>query len=88
MVPGLPVYRVRESAAFNKWLRWELEHHPLPDPWSAGETVRRLQAIVSTGDLAEQQSLFREVDGFARERGFEDVVDSWEPDVAWLRGET
>ena len=71
---------------FNKWLRWELANHPLPDPWSAGETVRRLEAILSSGNLAEQQSLFRDVDSFARELGFGDVVDSWEPDVAWLRG--
>jgi hypothetical protein len=72
---------------YNKWLQWELANHPLPDPWSAGETERRLEAILCTGDVAEQQSLFRDVHTFARELGFADVIDSWEPDVDWLRGQ-
>ena len=71
---------------YNKWLRWELVNHPLPDPWSAGETERRLQAILATGDLSEQQSLFRDVERFARELGFGDVINGWEPDIDWLRG--
>jgi hypothetical protein len=41
---------------YNKWLPWELANHPLPDPWSARETERRLEAILATGDLGEQQT--------------------------------
>lgn len=73
---------------FNKFLRWELEQHPLGDPlWSADALLPRLEAILATGDLAEQQSLFRDLERLARSRGHGDVVDGWEPDVAWLRGE-
>jgi hypothetical protein len=71
---------------YNKWLPWELTNHPLPDPWSAGETLRRLEAILVAGDIGEQQALFRDAERFARKLGFGDVVDSWEPDVSWLRG--
>jgi hypothetical protein len=72
---------------FNKYLRWELETYPLGDAlWNADALLPRLVAIVSTGALGEQQRLFRDVEVLAREHGLGDVVDSWEPDVAGLRG--
>ena len=72
---------------FNKFLRWELETFPLGDQlWAADGLLPRLETIVSSGELAEQQSLFRDMEGFARARGFADVVDGWEPDLAFLRG--
>jgi hypothetical protein len=72
---------------FNKYLRWELEAFPLGDEaWSADALLPRLEAIVSTGALGKQQSLFRDVEALAREHGLGGVVDSWEPDVARLRG--
>ena len=67
---------------YNKWLEWELEHHPLP--WS---DLPRLERIARTGDLAEQQALFRDAESLARSNGLGAVIDGWEPDVAWLRGE-
>jgi hypothetical protein len=42
---------------FNKWLRWELEHYPLEEPWRAG-LLTRLETIVSTGSLEGQRNLF------------------------------
>jgi hypothetical protein len=30
--------------------------------------------------------MFRDVERVARCRGFGEVIDSWEPDVDWLRG--
>jgi hypothetical protein len=72
---------------YNKWLPWELANHPLPDPWSAGETEHRLEVILVTGDISEQQALFRDVERFARPCGFGDVIDGWEPDLRLLRGE-
>jgi hypothetical protein len=69
---------------FNKWLEWELTNHPLPE---RDVNLERLERIARTGDLAEQQSLFREAEALARERGLGTVIDGWEPDVAWLRGE-
>ena len=69
---------------FNKWLRWELQHHPLDEPWREGLLIR-IEAIVSTGSLDHQRSLFRDAEALARTRGLRDVVDSWGPDVAFLR---
>lgn len=72
---------------FNKLLRWELETEPLGGaPWTADVLLPRLQRIVSTGDLEGQQNLFRDVEALARERAHGDVIDAWEPDVAWMRG--
>jgi Nucleotidyltransferase domain len=70
---------------YNKWLEWELEQHPLP---GARTTVvrARLERIARTGDVSEQQALFREAERLAREHGLDAVVDGWEPDVAWFRG--
>ena len=73
---------------YNKWLVWELREHPLGDaPWAADELLPRVDGIVKTGELREQQLLFRRAEQLARERGYGDVIDGWEPDVAWLRGE-
>jgi hypothetical protein len=73
---------------FNKFLRWELEQHPLGDRvWAAETLLPRLQRIIGTGGLDEQQRLFRDTERLARERGLGRVVDGWQPDVSWLRGE-
>lgn len=67
---------------YNKWLEWELEHHPLP----VEVDLARLEGIARTGDLSEQQALFRETEALARARGHGATIDGWEPDLAWLRG--
>jgi hypothetical protein len=73
---------------FNRFLRWELERFPLDgDVWSADRLLPRLEAITSTGDLGEQQSLFRDAERLARAHGLGQVVDGWEPDLSLLRGE-
>ena len=46
----------------------------------------RLRRILATGDLAEQQRLFRDVEGLARAHGLGEVIDGWEPDLERLRG--
>ena len=71
---------------YNKYLDWELRHHPLPG-W-VGETLLPLIAGVLDRDLAAQRELFRLVERDARAHGFDDAIDEWEPDVPWLRGET
>jgi len=45
-----------------------------------------LERIGRTGELAEQQALFRDAEALAREHGCGATIDGWEPDVAWLRG--
>jgi predicted nucleotidyltransferase len=69
---------------FNKWLEWELAHHPLP---ASDVDLARLERIARKGDLADQQVLFRGAEALARERGLGAVIDGWEPDVSRLRGE-
>jgi hypothetical protein len=67
---------------YNKWLGWELREHPLPVPVD----LDRLERIARTGDIHDQQALFRETEALARARGHGATIDGWEPDVAWLRG--
>ena len=67
---------------YNKWLEWELREHPLPVELD----LARLERIARTGDVGEQQALFRETEALAREHGHGATIDGWEPDVAWLRG--
>jgi hypothetical protein len=70
---------------FNKWLRFDLEAEPLVLPDLAGllDHVDRIAADPST---AHQREAFRAIERVARARGLGARVDSWEPDVAWLRG--
>ena len=72
---------------YNKWLIWELSNHPLPEPWSKNRLLGHLQAVLPAGDMPSQQDLFREVELFARERGYGPVLDGWQPDLGWLRGD-
>ena len=70
---------------YNKYLEWELRHHPL-DGWPADELLPLLDRVLA-GDAEAQRELFRQIEQPARREGFGDVVDGWEPDVPWLRGE-
>jgi hypothetical protein len=70
---------------YNKYLDWELRHHPLAD-WGADELLPLLDRVL-TGEPGAQHDLFNRIEPLARREGFGDVVDGWEPDVAWLRGE-
>ena len=70
---------------YNKYLEWELRHHPLED-WTAEELLPLISRVL-TGEPAAQHELFNRLEAPARREGFGDVVDGWEPDVAWLRGE-
>ena|SRR5947209_4643627 len=61
---------------YNKYLRWELDTHPLPSPWTADYLIKALTAQPST--------LFPELERVAREKGFGDVLDEWD-DLDLLR---
>ena len=69
---------------YNKYLEWELRHHPLED-WDADELLPLLDRVL-TGEPEAQRELFKRVEPLARRAGFDDVVDGWEPDLDWLRG--
>lgn len=68
---------------FNKWLRHDLEREPL----AIEGLLSRVDSIRRDADLGEQRALFRDVEHHARAGGHGAVVDSWEPNVDWLRGE-
>jgi hypothetical protein len=70
---------------YNKYLEWELRHHPLAD-WDADVLLPLLDRVLA-GEPHAQRELFNLVEPLARREGFGDVVDGWEPDVAWLRGD-
>ena len=67
---------------FNKWLRHELRERPL----AFGDLAGLVDAIASDPTIETQRRAFRRVERNARFAGHGDVVDSWAPDVDWLRG--
>jgi Nucleotidyltransferase domain len=70
---------------YNKYLEWELRHHTLAD-WDADELLPLLDRVLS-GAPAAQRELFNRIEPLARREGFGEVIDGWEPDVPWLRGD-
>jgi hypothetical protein len=68
---------------FNKYLEPELARRPL-----AGGVIGidRLLAVLD-GVVDDQHAVFRDVERVARDNGLDEIVDEWEPDVAWLRGD-
>jgi len=71
---------------FNRFLAWELERFPLPEPWLGHDRfVPRLEKILRKGSLKDQAAMFRDVEAFARSHDLGDTIDSWEPDVPWLQ---
>jgi hypothetical protein len=70
---------------YNKYLEWELRHHPL-EGWTADELLPLLDRVLA-GEAEAQRELFRRIEEPARRAGFGDVIDGWQPDVDWLRGE-
>ena len=72
---------------FNKYLPWELRVHPLGGAeWRADALLPRLERIVATGAIEEQQALFRDAERLARERGHGATIDGWAADLPLLRG--
>ena len=67
---------------FNKWLIAELRDRPL----STDGLIECIDGIIREADPMIQRRAFRTVEAAARAAGLGDVVDGWEPDVAWLRG--
>lgn len=72
---------------FNKWLRLEVEEQPLALPGSR-TVLERIEAIVADPTADNLRAAFREIEPDARATGHGAIVDSWEPDLAWLRGTT
>jgi hypothetical protein len=69
---------------YNTYLEWELRHHPL-EGWDADVLLSLLDRVLA-GEPMAQHELFNLIEPVARREGFGDVVDGWEPDVEWIRG--
>jgi hypothetical protein len=66
---------------FNKWLRHQAQAQPL----SIDGVVDLVEQLVREPSAVVQRAVFRTVETAARDAGFGTEIDSWEPDVAWLR---
>ena len=71
---------------FNKWLEFELAEEPLRTP-AFGDLIERLVAFLADPAAERVRDAFRMLEGAARAAGHGAIVDTWEPDLAWLRGE-
>ena len=72
--------------AFNKWLAYELEREPLRTPVFEG-LVAVVEGLAESPSAERLRAAFRVLEAAARAAGLGAVVDGWEPDVAWLRGD-
>lgn len=71
---------------YNKYLRWELENHPLVgDPWRTDELVDLLLAILTDGSPKAQRALFAKVEAASRTAGYGPVLDAWGDELTLLR---
>jgi hypothetical protein len=72
----------RRVRPYNKYLRWELEHHPLQEPeWRAQRLLGLLERTLTTGHLQAQRVLFHDIERIARARGLDAVFDEWGDDL-------
>jgi hypothetical protein len=71
---------------FNKWLVFELAEEPLRTPAFA-DLAGRVEALAADPTPDNIRAAFAMLETAARAAGHGPVVDGWEPDVAWLRGE-
>lgn len=70
---------------YHDYLEWELDNHPLED-WSADQLLGLIASALS-GEPEPQRELFRRVEPHAQAAGLGSGIDSWEPDVPFMRGE-
>jgi len=73
---------------YNKYLDWELRHHPLSRPeWGHGHLPGLLAEVLSGQPVAAVRQLLRELEPCARAAGHGTVLDSWGEDLQLMRGE-
>jgi hypothetical protein len=71
---------------WNKWLELELDREPLVTPAFAG-LLDLVNGLATDPSPARLRAAFRMLEDAARPAGHGALVDGWEPDVAWLRGD-
>ncbi|MET9293302.1 hypothetical protein [Streptomyces sp. NPDC003077] len=72
---------------YNKYLSWELRHHPLDRPeWSHDRLMASLEQALSPSPVTAIRRLFNELEPRARAAGHGPVLDSWGEDLFLMRG--
>ncbi|WP_229869267.1 hypothetical protein [Streptomyces inusitatus] len=72
---------------YNKYLEWELRHHPLDRAeWAPDRLLPLLGEVLSERGPRAVRRLFREVEPYARARGHGPVLDGWGDDLELMRG--
>ena len=72
----------------NKYLRWELQRHPLgAEAWGETRLLERVQRVLADGDPDTQCSLFRDIETAARVNGLGETVDGWGMELKLLHGD-
>ncbi|MGW1280924.1 hypothetical protein ACWD4V_28750 [Streptomyces tsukubensis] len=72
---------------YNKYLAWELRHHPLSRPeWSAERLLPLLGEVLGPQGPAAIRRLVTELEPHARAWGHGPVFDAWGDDLPLLRG--
>ncbi|MFF3349735.1 hypothetical protein [Streptomyces sp. NPDC002779] len=74
----------RRPRPYNKYLEWELAHHPLPG-WDTHVLLRAVDRISATGDVTQQRHVFALVETATREAGHGAVLDAWGDDLGLMR---
>ncbi|MFG1873879.1 hypothetical protein ACGFIV_03455 [Sphaerisporangium sp. NPDC049003] len=76
----------RRVRPYNKYLGWELRHHPLgPLPWSHDELLPLLEAVLSHASPQAARRLFLDLEPLARAAGHGSELDAWGEDLHLLR---
>lgn len=81
----------RRVRPYNKYLRWELTHHPLgvegwvAEPWDSARLVTLLETILDDGSAAAQRELFALVERDVRAAGHGVTLDAWGDELLLLR---
>ena len=84
MLQALFCVHDRRVMPYYKYLRWELERHPLTKlSLSSDELLGRVSRVLGTGDYRSQQVLLRETERVARAEGLGRVFDGWDGKDRW-----
>lgn len=76
----------RRLRPYYKYLEWELTEFPLHKfPWTAGELLEMLTAILATGSYQAQQQVLSGVERVFRGEGYSEVFDAWGEDLDIFR---